>query len=160
MEPSKKSIKDAIDLRDEIIETFKDDNIGTEKDSEGYDIWYKRQESKQEIDKEKGYASFELKIDPLMEKNYIEYFKKVIGDKSSEMNQKKLFAGFDKGMSADDPDMEIIRFVIELNPGDYNSIGLAISEKEREAMIHQKSAYDLYLEDRKEEERNGGPRHY
>jgi len=160
MEPNKRSINDVIDFRDELIKRFKEDNIEPEKDSEGNDIWYKRQESKQEIDKEKGYASFELKIDPLMEKNYVDYFKKIIKDNSQIMNSKKLCAGFDKGMAADDPDMEIIRFVIELNPGDYNSIGLAISEKEREAMIHQKSAYDLYLEDRKEEERNGGPRHY
>lgn len=151
MEP-KKSIINAIRFRDKIIETFKKDGIVPETDSEGQDIWYKKQESKKDIDKVKGYASFDLTIDPSMEGNFIDYYRRVLEKERPEMDKIDLHAGYHKGISVDDPDMEIIRFVIELNPGDYNSIGLSVSEKERKAMLERKSNMELRKDDDLEEE--------
>lgn len=64
------------------------------------------------------------------------------------------------GTFRDDPDHEVMRFILELNKGDYEALEHPLTEKEEDGMRQNPSAKDLYEAEREEEKRMGILRHH
>ncbi len=157
MEPMK-NIKDAERVRDIICKKY----ASTDK---RIDVGFEPvSESKRDVDKVKGYASIDFIVETDRKEELKEELIRLYDEDRDLVSEAGLFpilADYnyelrnDKGEFVDDPDHKVVRFVLELNKGDYEAMAYPLSETEEDAMRQMPTAEELYKAERREESRMG-----
>ena len=113
-------------------------------------------EFKDEIDKVKGYTGLEFVIDKSKVAALKEELVKLYSETRSmilDSNLHPVFVEADyqvgkgDGIFVDDPDHSVLRFVLELNKGDYKAMASPLANKEEDAMRGHKSTEELRARD-------------
>ena len=113
-------------------------------------------EFKDEIDKVKGYTGLEFVIDKSKVAALKEEVVKLYSETRSmilDSNLHPVFVEADyqvgkgDGIFVDDPDHSVLRFVLELNKGDYKAMASPLANKEEDAMRGHKSTAELRARD-------------
>ena len=113
-------------------------------------------EFKDEIDKVKGYTGLEFVIDKSKVAALKEELVKLYSETRSmilDSNLHPVFVEADyqvgkgDGIFVDDPTRAVLRFVLELNKGDYKAMASPLANKEEDAMRGHKSTEELRARD-------------
>jgi hypothetical protein len=151
MTPEKQEQIDALnETRDKVCEIYANSE---KKVDEGFVLIG---EFKDEIDKVKGYTGLEFVIDKSKVADLKKELVKLYSETRSmilDSNLHPVFVeanyqvGHGDGFFVDDPDHSVLRFVLELNKGDYKAMASPLANKEEDAMRGHKSTEELRKSD-------------
>ncbi len=158
MRPENKERKKVIKaIRDELCQDY---TVFKRRADDGFQLI---EEFKEDLDKVKGYAGIEFLISTERADDLQEALVELYGEDRGLIPEdiSPIFARYDyqisngDGTFRDDPDHVVMRFILESNKGDYETMANPLSETEEDAMRQMPTAEELYKAERREERRMG-----